>query len=60
MSLEDLLEFGAKHEADIEGPSEAFIAKYDKDGDGKLSYLEFTKALSPKDKQYMKQYPNYS
>jgi Ca2+-binding EF-hand superfamily protein len=36
-----------------------FINKYDKDRDGKLNYLEFTKAITPKNSQYTKNYNRY-
>lgn len=29
------------------------IAKYDKDNDGKINYVEFTKALTPKNSKYL-------
>ncbi len=37
-----------------EGRLERFINKFDKDRDGKLNYLEFTRAITPKNHAYIK------
>lgn len=37
-----------------------FIHKYDKDRDGKLNYLEFTKAITPKNSAYVQNYNKFS